>query len=317
MENEVFSRLGVRNVTGTDDRELFLEEFTGEVFGKYNTLCKFQPHTYTRTITEGKAARFDAMGEATSFYFTVGDNLAEKGNKVAHDSFLITLDSMLISNSMIAEIDELMNHYDVRSRYADRMAEALAQTFDRHVATCGIRAARSTAKIPGGDGGSRLFNPDYTTDTDKFVEGVFQSAEIMDGKNISERGRILFVRPKEYYRLVQNDKVIHRDFDGAGSISKGVVHELAGFQIVKTNNLPSTDITGEKYAKYNADCTGTVGLCMTDEAVGTLKRVGLTTEVEWQILLQSTVLVTKMLVGHDVLRPECAVELSGIAEPTP
>lgn len=310
MANEVFDRLGIRNLTGTDDRELFLEVFTGEVLGKFNDICVFKDHTYTRAIAEGKAARFDAMGNASAFYYSPGDNLAEKAGKIAVDSFLINLDTFAVSSDLILEIDELLNHYDVRSRHSDRMAEALARIFDRNVAVCGIRAARHAARVPGGDGGTVLTNAAYATDTLKFVEGVFQAAETFDMKNIPDRGRNLFVRPDKYYDLVQCDKVIHRDLDGSGSISKGVVHELAGFKIIKTNTLPNTNILDATYPKYNADCTNTVALCMTDEAVGTLKRVGLTTEMTREHALLSWLLSTRMLVGHDVLRPECAVEIA-------
>ena len=310
MANEVFNRLGVRNLTGADDRELFLEEFTGEVLGKFKVLCKFQDHTYTRTITEGKAARFDAMGSASAFYYSIGDNLAAKAGKIALDSFLITLDTFAVSSDLIPELDELLNHYDVRAKHSDRMAEALSLIFDRNVAVCGVRAARHAAHVPGGDGGTRIVNAAYGTDINQFIKGVANAAKAMDSKNISKQKRTLFVRPEQYYNLIEDSRIINREIDGAGSISKGVIHELFGFRIVETTTLPNYDVTDSPYPKYNCDCTGTVALCMTDEAVGTVKRIGLTTELTREHALLSHLLSTRMLVGHDVLRPECAVEIA-------
>ena len=57
------SRLGSRNL-GADDLELFLEKWSGEIFSKFKTACKFWNKNYTKHIDHGKAARFDALGEA-------------------------------------------------------------------------------------------------------------------------------------------------------------------------------------------------------------------------------------------------------------
>lgn len=304
------SRLGSRKLSA-DALELFLEKWSGEVFSRFKTVCKFWNKNYTKHIDHGKAARFDALGEAVAEYFTPGvDNLTKNGNKIAADSFLITLDGVLIAHTMVAELDELMNHYDERSRYADKLAEALAQRYDKNVAATGILAARHGPRIPGGYGGSVVSHADMATDTSALVEAFFMAAERMDDKDIPETvKRWGFVKPAEYYRLVQHDKVIHRDFDGAGSFSKGVVHELAGIEIVKTNNLPKAAITTDK-EKYNGDFSKTVALVMTDEAVGTVKRMDLTTESEWKIEHQAHLMLAKFALGHGILRPECAVEIA-------
>ena len=305
------SRLGIRNLGGGDELELFLIKWSGEIFSRFPTVCKFFDKSYTKHITEGKAARFDAVGEAVAKYFTVGqDNLLQGGNAIAHDEFTIALDGPLISWVLVPEVDELMNHYNERARYTDKIAAALARQFDQNVAATGILAARSPARIPDGFGGSVITGVNMAYDTDVLVQAAFTAAERLDDKDVPADGRWLFLRPAAYYRLVQHDKVIHRDFnDGTnGSIAKGTVHEVAGLQIVKTNHLPNSVITTDK-AKYNGDFTNTVGLVMTDEAVGTVKRQDLTTEAEWKIEVQSHLMLAKFLLGHGVLRPECAVEL--------
>lgn len=303
------SRLGARKL-GADELELFLIKWTGEIFSRFPTLCKFYDKSYTKHIDHGKAARFDALGEAEAKYFNVGvDDLTEGGNKIPADEFTIALDGPLIAWALVAEVDELMNHYSERDRYTSKLTTALAKRFDQNVAATGILAARHAARIPGGFGGSVITHANMDTDTDALVDGIFAGAERLDDKDVPEYGRWFFCRPSVYYRLVKHDKVIHRDYDGAGSISKGTVHELAGIQIVKTNHIPNSVITTDK-AKYNGDFSKTVGLIMTDEAVGTVKRQDLTTEAEWKIEKQSYLMLAKFLLGHGVLRPECAVEIA-------
>ena len=78
--------------------------------------------------------------------------------------------------------------------------------------------------------------------------------------------------------------------------------------IVKTNNLPITNITSG-LSKYNGNFSTTVGLVMHESAVGTVKLMDLSTEMEWDIRRQGWLIVAKYALGHGLLRPEAAVEI--------
>ena len=79
--------------------------------------------------------------------------------------------------------------------------------------------------------------------------------------------------------------------------------------IIKTNNMQvdhssdSVDFRG----KYNADMSNVQALIMHPEALGTVQlgSFGMTTEAQADIRRQGTLMVSKMAVGHGVLRPEC------------
>ena len=47
---------------------------------------------------------------------------------------LINIDDMLIAQAVVAKLDELKNHYDVRSIYSAELGKALAKTYDQNVA---------------------------------------------------------------------------------------------------------------------------------------------------------------------------------------
>lgn len=49
---------------------------------------------------------------------------------------------------------------------------------------------------------------------------------------------------------------------------------------------------------------------MVPSAVGTVKLLDLAVEGEYQINRQGTLIVAKYAMGHGILRPECAIELS-------
>jgi hypothetical protein len=83
---------------------------------------------------------------------------------------------------------------------------------------------------------------------------------------------------------------------------------VAGIEVVKTNNLPSTNVTTGP-AAYQGNFSTTVGLVMNKEAVGTVKLLDLATESDYDIRRQGTLIVSKYAVGHGILRADCAVEL--------
>jgi len=70
---------------------------------------------------------------------------------------------------------------------------------------------------------------------------------ILDNKDVPEDDRYCVVPPTIYYELVQNDKLVSRDFSNAnGDYGKGVVMEVAGIKIVKLNTATTsfTDLSG-------------------------------------------------------------------------
>jgi hypothetical protein len=315
MPDADLSRLGLR-VGGADELDLFLVKFTGEVMSRFKTQTKFLGKNTVRTITEGKAARFDAMGGAVGRYRNIGEDLMESAQQIDADEFTIALDKPFIAHVAVDEYDELLNHYEVRGKYATELALALALNYDRNIAACGIKAARAAARMPGGHGGSVLTITDGDIDVKALVEGIYAAAQTLDEKNVPDVGRNLFIRPSTYYRLAQNYDLINTLYGGTGSVREGDVIKIAGITLVKTNTLPVTNITTD-IAKYNVDASKTLGLVMTNEAVGTVQRQNVTTSADWIPNHRSILLTAQYLMGHDYLRPECAVELVWERSPEP
>jgi hypothetical protein len=48
---------------------------------------------------------------------------------------------------------------------------------------------------------------------------------------------------------------------------------------------------------------------MHPQAMGTVKLMDLSSEMEYDIRRQGTLMVSKMAVGHGILRPECIYEI--------
>lgn len=305
MANATPSRLGLIQ-GGSDNTALFLKVFSGEVLAAFEKATVFKDRTLSRSISSGKSAQFPAVWRTSAAYHTPGAEIV--GDVIPMNEKVITIDGLLLSSSFISNIDEAMNHYDVRSQYSKECGLALAYQYDKNVAQTGVLAARSSALFTGGDGGSSLTNASYGTDAAVLASGLFSAAQALDEKSVPGEDRAAYFRPAQYYLLAQNTTVINQWYGGQGSISEGNILKVGGLEIVKTVHLPSTNIsTG--VATYQGDFSHTVGLVMHKSAVGTVKLMDMATEAAYDIRRQGTLVVAKYAAGHGVLRAEAAVEL--------
>jgi hypothetical protein len=182
---------------------------------------------------------------------------------------------------------------------------------DKNIQQVALLAARASATVTGGDGGTQITSATSLTDADAMIDAAFAAAQAMDEKNVPEEGRCIFVKPQQYYQLVNSSsKLINRDFgnEGNGSTASGKVYSVAGLEIVKTNNLPQSNVASGP-AAYQGNFSTTSALALHRSAVGTVKLIDLAVEMDYQILLQGTPVVAKYAVGHGILRPESAVEI--------
>lgn len=311
MANLNVSRPLQANLAG-DPKALALKVFAGEVLTAYDTLRVASQYVRTRQITAGKSAQFPVLGKATGGYHTPGTEI--NGNPIASNEVVITIDDLLIAHASIANYDEAMSHFDVRSEYSTQLGRFLANTEDRQLLQLGVLAARSAARITGEQGGSVITSATAGTDSEALIAAIFAAAQKFDEKDVPAEDRAFFLRPAQYYLLAQNTKVMDKDWGGQGVYSDGKVLRVAGMELVKTNALPSTTVasgstdagTGDKYA---GNYSTTVGLALQKSALGSVTLMDLAMDVEYSARYQATLMVAKFAKGYGVLAPQAAVEI--------
>lgn len=313
------TRVGQINLTG-DAFALFLKKFAGEVLTEFEVRQVMMGLHTVRTIENGKSAQFPVSGRATAKRHAVGEDILDASNaylsQIGMAEKIIYIDDPLLASTFIPSIDEAMSHYDVRSIYTRELGRALAYQFDKDVLQTAVLAARASAAVTGGSDGDVIAGgADVATNAnDALVDAILEALQILDEKSVPEEDRVVILRPDLYWTLLKSDKVINRDFGGSGSIASGKVWELGGARIVKSNHLPSTDMgttqdTGVRNT-YKADFSDTVALVLQKEAVGTVKLRDIAVEQDYEIRNQGNLFVSKYAMGHGILRPECAVEIS-------
>jgi hypothetical protein len=304
MSNATVSNLGQINASGSTTA-LFLKIFAGEIITTFDETNVMMDKHMVRTISHGQSAQFPVTGTITASYHTAGTELT--GTQISHNERTITIDDLLVADVFIARIDEAKNHYEVRGEYSHQCGHVLANTMDKNCFAVGINGARASATISGGNGGTELTSAAFVTSGSTLASGVFDAAEAFDEKDIPENDRYLALKPSEYYLLAETTDVINRDWGGKGSYSEGQVLKVAGIHIVKSNHVPSTNITTGPSA-YQGNFSTTVGLAWHKSGMGTVKLLDLAIESEYDIRRQGTLIVAKYACGHDFLRPESLIE---------
>ena len=331
------SRLGQINATG-DSNALFLKVFANEILTTFEEANVMKDLHTVRTISSGKSAQFPITGIATAKYHTVGEDILEETtgggytSNIKHAERTINIDDVLLAATFIANIDEMKNHYDVRSIYAKELGKALAKRFDLATMKTLFAAASGTSPI-GGAGGISLDVSDGDAagvDTAaNIIKTVTTIAQKLDEQDVPSEDRFALLTPAVYYRLMAADSsAINRDVNGGrGDLGSAPIPEIAGIQLVKTNHLAdmialgndsagatddqnaSNDVHGGSGVGYDGNYTGLQMLAGHKSAIGTVKLMDLTTESEYVMTKQGTALVAKYAMGHGVLRPECAVKV--------
>jgi hypothetical protein len=308
--NATVSTLGQINGAGSATA-LFLKVFGGEVLTAFWAENKFLSRTMVRTITSGNSAQFPASHKGTASYHTPGNMIVGSGEP-ARNERVITIDDLLVASRFVANIEEAKNHYDVRSELSRDVGFALSSTMDKNIAQVALLAARASATVTGGDGGTAITSASSGTNADALVAALFDAAQALDEKNVPENDRYVYLKPDQYYNLVNSSsKLIHTDYGntGNGSVAQGVVRWVAGMQIVKTNNAPIGVNVSTGPAAYQVNGTNTTAIVAQKGAVGTVKLMDVRMEMEYSMLHQGTFIVGSYAVGHGILRPECAVEI--------
>ena len=331
--NTTASRLGQINASGDVDA-LFLKVFSGEILTTFEEMNVMKGLHTIRTISNGKSAQFPVTGIATAKYHTAGENIADAGNSylssVKHAEKVITIDDVLLASTFIANIDELKNHYDVRSIYAKELGKALAKRFDLATMKTLVASARSTSEIGGNNGIGIDGGVASSFSATVIQEKLFEAAQKLDENDIPNDGqRYAILKPADYYKLLQGagDNVIvnNRDFGGRGDVATGNIPMVAGIRIFKSNHLAdvavaeasqdqdddssNNDVFGGSGTGYNGDLSKTFIIGGHPSAIGTVKLLDLATESDYKLELQGTLFVAKYAMGHGVLRPEASFEI--------
>lgn len=313
MTDQTPSRLGEVDLLGGDAKALFLKVFAGEVLTAYETAVVLKERTRLRVITHGKSASFPAVFQASTEYHTPGAEIL--GSAIAHNEVVISIDDLLISPVFIADIDEAMNHYDVRSIYSTEMGRAMAIAYDKNVARNLWRAANAAALFTGDTGGQQITDADSNTSGSSLADSLWAAKQKLEEADVPVDSQSVYaaVKPAQWYLMAQETtKVLNRDIGGAGGYSAGVLPLIGGVEAIKSNAFPwGTDDSANTGipSAYRVNMSATTAVVFVEAAAATVQLIGMGMRADYDPRRVGTQLLGKQAVGHGPLIPKAAVEI--------
>lgn len=318
MSTSIPSRPGADQL-GSDPKELMLELFGGEVLTAFQTNTRFRATHQVKTLAGGKLFKFPAIWRTTAEYHVPGTEIL--GKQIPHTEITVSPDDKLIASVFVADIDEIMNHYDIRAPYTTELGAVLARFYDKNVARTILQAARSGALFTGDQGGTVLKNADFATDPSKLFDGISMAKETMDIKDVPIDTMPVYASVKTplWYQMARSDRNLNKDRNGgSASDRKHTLETIDDIQIIKSNNTPFGENSVSNPVsegatlpeKYRLNATNTVGMVWTPYAAATAEVQGLSSQLVDQPEKQGTLMLSRLMTGSGVLRSKCAVELA-------
>ncbi|AXG66388.1 putative structural protein [Dickeya phage vB_DsoP_JA10] len=334
MANTTGQKIGTNQGKGqstADNLALFLKVFGGEVLTAFVRRSVTMDKHMVRTIQNGKSAQFPVMGRTKAAYLKAGESLDDKRKDIKHSEKVITIDGLLTSDVLIFDIEDAMNHYDVRSEYSAQLGESLAIAADGAVlaemaALCNLPSA-SNENIQGLGTASVLSIGAKADLSDQaalgvaIIKGLTTARAKLTANYVPAGDRVFYTTPENYSAILAALMPNAANYQALIDPENGSIRNVMGFQVFEVPHLTvggagddRADETANQKHAFPATATGdtkvaldnVVGLFNHRSAVGTVKLKDMALERARRAEYQADQIIGKYAMGHGGLRPEAA-----------
>ena len=256
----------------------------------------------------------DYMGEISGFGDTVNiikepqisvadytRGLTVTSTNLTDQELVLTIDQAKSFSFKIDDLEKRFSHVNFQAVAADNAAYALRDAMDSNIlaaisAGATVTTGMGTTSVPIDIGfGSGEVDP---------LNQMSLAAKELDEANAPEDGRWFVAAPEWYNQLANtSSKLLSVDFNaGQGSIRNGLVASglLRGFQMYKSNNLPTNDLSGATPAGSATAPEALFGHISGTSAASSMNKV----ETVRDTGTFSDIVRGLMVWGRKVLRPE-------------
>lgn len=316
--------------TDTDALALFLKVFGGEVLTAFARRSVTMDKHMVRTIQNGKSAQFPVMGRTKGYYLKPGESLDSKRKDIKHAEKTITIDGLLTSDVLIYDIEDAMNHYDVRSEYSAQLGEALALAADGAVFAemaklCNL-PADSNENIAGlgtatilAVGDKATLEADQAALGNAILKGLTTARAKLTKNYVPSADRKFFTTPENYSAILAALMPNSANYAALIDPETGNIRNVMGFEVIEVPHLTvggagdDAEGTNQKHAfpavaggDVKVALDNIVGLFNHRSAVATLKLKDMALERARRAEYQADQIIGKYAMGHGGLRPEAA-----------
>lgn len=318
-----------KGMSAGDKLALFLKVFGGEVLTAFTRTSVTMDKHLVRSIQSGKSAQFPVLGRTKAAYLQPGENLDDKRKDMKHTEKVINIDGLLTADVLIYDIEDAMNHYDVRSEYTAQLGESLAMAADGAVLAemaklCNLPAA-SNENIAGLGTASVLEVGKEADLSDQVKLGQAIIAQLtlarakLTSNYVPAADRTFYTKPEHYSAILAALMPNAANYAALIDPETGHIRNVMGFVVVEVPHLTSggagddrEDTPANQKHGFPATAAGdvkvaldnVVGLFNHRSAVGTVKLKDMALERARRANFQADQIIAKYAMGHGGLRPE-------------
>lgn len=167
----------------------------------------------------------------------------------------VTVDTIALARNNRALLNEFQTDFNARMELGEDHGKELGKLFDQAHLIAGIKGAQAAAPTAaagasyngafGAGSTATLTASGDETDPDKFYQAIAAQITLMQEQEIDTDQCVIFVRPTQEDVLLNNDKLVNRDFStDNGDFANGTIKTIKGCPIVRTTRIPTAAITG-------------------------------------------------------------------------
>mgnify|MGYP003460963398 CR=1 FL=1 len=235
---------------GTD---LLLDQYGGEVENQFKKSAIMRQYAKVRPVRGTDTIVNNRVGRTTLKALTPG--VRPQGDTTPFGKVSLTVDTVVLARDNRSMLNDLQTHFDARMELAQDHGKELGFFFDQAFIIMGIKGSVAAAPVLGDGTASKqsigagknatLAAALDELDPDKLYKAITGIIVAMEEEEIPVDELVVFVRPTQFQVLLQNNKLLSRDFAaGNGDYAKGMIYEIGGARIVKTARIPTSAITG-------------------------------------------------------------------------
>lgn len=235
-------------------RDEMIEEYGGEVESQFNKksimrrFVKVKPIRGTDTLINRR------VGRTTLQALTPG--VRPDAHQTNFGRTGVTVDTVILARDNRSMLNEFQTDFDARMELGQDHGKELGKFFDEAFHIQAIKGALTAA--PTGLNGAigagkiaKLATANDELDPDKLYEQIVKILVQMQEEDIDTEECAIFVRPKSYEVLLNNDKLVNDDYSAAGDFAQGEFKGILKSPVISTARIPQAAITGHKLSNAN------------------------------------------------------------------
>jgi len=185
--------------------------------------------------SKGDTVKINGIGTVTVGDYTKNSNIGDP-EALTDNSRTLTITESKYFNFQVDDIDKAQQNATVMGQAMDEAAYALANTADSFIA--GHYTDAAADNLIGSTGTPTAF----TAVTEAYEKLVDLSVKL-DEANVPTSGRYVVVPPWYEGLMLKDDRFVKAENMNQATLINGQVGRAAGFNVVKSNNVPNTSGT--------------------------------------------------------------------------